>query len=130
MVCYAWPVGRMATIALVVFLVFGKAVGHFLGAAAVAVAITVTAVVAAVALTAALAALGATRRRRAAAGGCVRCRFSCQHPMTEPARHPQLMGIGSQPAAPRWPDRPVYRSGPAPLRTAAPAGNAAQRERT
>jgi hypothetical protein len=110
MVCYARPVGRMATIALVVFLVFGKAAGHFVGAAAVAVAITVTAVVAAVAVTAALAALSSTRRRRAAAGGCVRCRFSCQHPMTEPAQRLELMSTTGQPSAPRWPDRPAYRS--------------------
>jgi hypothetical protein len=120
----------MAMIALVVFLVFGKGVGHFFGAATVAVAIAVTAVVAAVAVTAAVAALGSTRRRRTAAGGCVRCRFSCQHPMTEPTHRPQLMSVASEPAAPRWPDRPVYRSGPVPQRTAASAGNALQRERT
>jgi hypothetical protein len=76
-----------------------------------------------------------TRRRRAAAGGCVNCRFQCQHAMTgrrlwlvttadrrEPAEPGQgaCGRSGPQPArsvpvllpmpeVPQWPDRPLYR---------------------
>jgi hypothetical protein len=91
-----------------------------------------------------------TRQRRAAAGGCVNCRFRCQHAMTGgrgpgprrlwlvttadrqqhgyqgPERHPGPPPARSAPVllpmpevrapAPRWPDRPVYRTGSAPRR--------------
>jgi hypothetical protein len=96
MVCYARPAGRMALVVLVVLLVFGRHVGHFFDTAALAVAITVAAGGAATAAVLAFAAFGSIRRRRAVAGGCVRCQLRCQHAMTE------------QPAAgPRWPDRPA-----------------------
>jgi hypothetical protein len=81
----------------------------------------------------------ATRRHRAASGGCVGCRFQCQHAMTEETsgRWPTLTATGarhihSEPArsvpvllpmpavrvaatsaaaGPRWPDRPLHHSG-------------------
>jgi hypothetical protein len=106
---------------------------------------------AAVAATLAVAAFMSTRHRRAAAGGCVNCRFRCQHAMTgaegsrpgrvrpvtttadrqEPGYQGPGRAAGPLPArsvpvflpmpevrapAPRWPDRPVYRTGPAPQR--------------
>jgi hypothetical protein len=76
----------MAGIILVVFLVFGKPTVHFFDTAALAVAITVA--LAALAITAAfvLAAAMSARRRRAASGGCVSCRYRCQHAMTEQPR--------------------------------------------
>jgi hypothetical protein len=76
-----------------------------------------------------------TRRRRAGAGGCVSCRFQCQHAMTgqrlwlvttadrrQPAGPGQAV-TGRQapvpvrsapvflpmPEVPRWPDRPLHR---------------------
>jgi hypothetical protein len=76
-----------------------------------------------------------TRHRRAGAGGCVNCRFQCQHAMTgqrlwlvttadrrEPAGSGQAV-TGRQapvpvrsvpvflpmPEVPRWPDRPLHR---------------------
>jgi hypothetical protein len=94
---------------------------------------------AAVTATLVFAALMSTRRRRAAAGGCVNCRFQCQHAMTgargdrrlwlvttadrrEPADPgPAVSGRQAplpvrsvpvflpMPEVPRWPDRPLYR---------------------
>jgi hypothetical protein len=118
MVCYARPAGRMAALLLVAFLVFGRSVGHFLDATALVVAIAISVGVAAVAAAVAFAVFGSVRRRRAAAGGCVGCQFSCQHAMVEPSR--QLLPVVSTvsqrpPDAPRWPDRPAYRSSPAVL---------------
>jgi hypothetical protein len=72
----------------------------------------------------------ATRRHRAATGGCVSCRFQCQHAMTEetsgPVPHARERGVATtrsvpvvlpMPAvrvaatsAPRWPDRPLHSS--------------------
>jgi hypothetical protein len=77
----------------------------------------------------------ATRRHRAAAGGCVGCRFQCQHAMTEEtsgrwpavaAARTEHVGVAStrsvpvllpMPAvrvaatsAPHWPDRPIHSS--------------------
>ena len=76
-----------------------------------------------------------TRRRRAGAGGCVSCRFQCQHAMTgqrlwlvttadrrQPADPGQAI-TGREapvpvrsvpvflpmPEVPRWPDRPLHR---------------------
>lgn len=113
MVCYARPAGRMAALLLVVFLVFGRSVGHFLDATALVVAIAISVGVAAVAAAVAFAVFGSVRQRRAAAGGCVGCQFSCQHAMTE--QQPRRVLVASTisqrpPDAPRWPDRPAYRS--------------------
>jgi hypothetical protein len=125
MVCYARPAGRMAAVVLVVLLVFGRHVGHFFDTAALTVAITVAAGGAAVAAAAAFAAFLSIRRRRAAAGGCVSCQLRCQHAMTEQPRRLLVVstvergpveargGSVAPPdgsAAPRWPDRPAYRS--------------------
>jgi hypothetical protein len=158
MVCYARPASRLAAIVFVAWLVFAVRVSHFFSTAALATAVTVAAVGAAVAAALVFATFMSTRRRRAAAGGCVSCQFRCQHAMTEsprwlwlvttadrrppglaadrpatapgrpgtaPARSvPVLLpmptvrsaatgGAGAESgglAAPRWPDRPAYRS--------------------
>jgi hypothetical protein len=118
MVCYARPVSRMAALLLVIFLVFGRPVGHFFDTAALMIAIAVAAGGAAVAAAVAIAAVLSIRRRRAAAGGCVSCQFRCQHAMTEQPRRLLVVSAVSQrdadagTGAPRWPDRPAYRSGP------------------
>jgi hypothetical protein len=74
----------------------------------------------------------ATRRHRAASGGCVGCRFQCQHAMTEetsgrlvharqgnvaPTRSvpvllpmPAVRATATSAAAPRWPDRPIHHT--------------------
>jgi hypothetical protein len=91
MVCYARPASWLAAIAVVAFLILGRPVGHFLDTAAVAVALTVVIAGAAVATALALAAVMSTRRRRAAAGGCVSCQFRCQHAMTESSRRSWLV---------------------------------------
>jgi hypothetical protein len=153
MVCYARPAGRMAAVVLVVLLVFGRHVRHFFDAAALTVAITVAAGGAAVAAAVAFAAFLSIRRRRAAAGGCVSCQLRCQHAMTEQPRRlvvstvehgpvaarsgtvaapagvvaapAGVVAARGGPAAPRWPDRPAYRSGAA----GRPGGHFEGRER-
>jgi hypothetical protein len=121
MSCHRRPASRMPVIALVVLLVLlvfgravsGRAAGHFFGVAAVVAVIAVAGAVAAVALVAAIAASGSARRRRAAAPGSASGRLRSRQPMT-----------AGLPSPPRWPDRPVYRSGPVWPRSGAPPGNA------
>jgi hypothetical protein len=135
MVCYARPASLLAAIVAVAWLVFGGPVSHFFSTAAVMVAVLVATASAAVAAALAFATFMSTRRRRAAAGGCVNCRFQCQHAMTgqrlwlvtmadrrEPAGSGQAV-TGRQaplsvrsgpvllpvPQVPRWPDRPLHR---------------------
>jgi hypothetical protein len=83
MVCYAQRLITMTCIALVAFLLLGKAVTHSLDVASLVV--SVSAVVAGTAVAAAIAFVSfrSVRRRRALAGGCVACTFKCQHAMTE-----------------------------------------------
>jgi len=139
MVCYARPASLLAAIVGVAWLVFGGPVSHFFSTAAVLVAVLVASASAAVAAVLVFATLMSTRRRRAGAGGCVNCRFQCQHAMTnatggrrlwlvttadrrEPAGPDQAV-TGRQtpvpvrsvpvllpvPEVPRWPDRPLRR---------------------
>ena len=139
MICYARPASLLAAIVAVAWLVFGGPVSHFLSTAAVIVAVLVATASAAVAAVLAVATFMSTRRRRAGAGGCVNCRFRCQHAMTtatggrrlwlvttadrgEPAWPGQAV-TGDQaplsirsgpvflpiPEVPRWPDRPLHR---------------------
>jgi hypothetical protein len=144
MVCYARPAIRMAAVVLVVILVFGRPVGHFFDAAALIAAIAVAVGGAAVAAAVAFAAFGSVRRRRAVTGGCVNCQFRCQHAMTEQPRRRLVVSTVDRAeaagasagqrgeAAPRWPDRPAYRSGPVAVAVPRPrvaSRPAAQRER-
>ena len=82
MVCYARPASLLAAIVAVAWLVFSGPVSHFFGTAAVMVAVMVATAGAAVTAALVFATFMSTRRRRAAAGGCVNCRFQCQHAMT------------------------------------------------
>jgi len=105
MVCYARPAGRFAALLIVALLVFGRPVSHLLDTAAILVAALAATGGAAVAAALAVAAFASTRRRRATAGGCVSCRFHCQHAMT---------------GAPRrlWLVTTAHRQEPGPARTA------------
>jgi len=150
MVCYARPASLLAAIVAVAWLVFAGPVSHFFSTAAVLVAVLTVTAVAATAAVLAFAAFMSARHRRAAAGGCVNCRFRCQHAMTGvdgsgprrlwlvttadrqehgyqgPGRNTGPRPARSAPVwlpmpelrapAPRWPDRPVYRTGAAPQR--------------
>jgi hypothetical protein len=151
LVCYARPASLLAAVVAVAWVVFATPVSHFFSTTAVLAAVLTAAAGAAVAATLAFAAFMSVRHRRAAAGGCVNCRFRCQHAMTgaegsRPGRlwpvtaaadrqEPGYQGPGRQvgplPArsapvflpmpevrapAPQWPDRPLYRTGPAPQR--------------
>jgi hypothetical protein len=104
MVCYARPASWLAAIAIIAFVILGRPVGHFLDTAAVAVALTVVIAGAAVATALMLAAFTSNRRRRAAAGGCVSCRFRCQHAMTESSRRSWLVTTADR----RAPTPPVF----------------------
>jgi hypothetical protein len=133
MVCYARPAGCFAAIVAVAWLVFAGPVSHLFGHAATLVAVFAATLGTAVAAGLAFAIFMATRRHRAAAGGCVTCRFQCQHAMTErasgPVPHARERGVaatrsvpvslpmptvrvaaahGASAAAPRWPDRPIH----------------------
>jgi len=129
LVCYARPASLLVAIVAVAWVVFARPVSHFFGTAAVLAAVLMAAAVAATAAALTFAAFMSVRRRRAAAGGCVNCRFRCQHAMTGdqrpggrpgswPARSaPVLLPMPEVgPPAPRWPDRPIYRTGAAPER--------------
>ncbi len=82
MVCYARPASLLAAIVAVAWLVFSGPVSHFFSTAAVMVAVIAATAGAAVIAALVFATLMSTRRRRAGAGGCVNCRFQCQHAMT------------------------------------------------
>jgi hypothetical protein len=139
MVCYARPATWLAAILTVAWVVFSGPVSHFFSTAAVMVAVLAVTVGAAVTAALVFATFMSTRRRRAAAGGCVNCRFQCQHAMTGPSgsrrlwlvttadrREPDQPGqaVTGRPApvparsapvflpmpeVPRWPDRPLHR---------------------
>lgn len=113
MVCYARPGLRMAGLILVILLVFGRQAGHLFGSAGL-VAVIAVAAAAAVAIAVTLGIFLSIRRRRALAGGCVHCRFRCQHAMTEQS---QLLVLRSsvdsnRTLGPQWPDRPALRAKP------------------
>lgn len=128
MVCYARPAGCFAAIVAVAWLVFAGPVSHLFGHAATVVAVIAATLGTAVAAVLAFAIFAATRRHRAASGGCVTCRFQCQHAMTEetsgPAARARERGLAAtrsvpvllpMPAvrvaatsAPHWPDRPIH----------------------
>ena len=119
MVCYARPASWLVAILTVSWLVFSGPVSHFFGTAAVIVAVLAAAAGAAVAAALAVASFTSTRRRRAAAGGCVNCRFRCQHAMTAPARRFRLVTAADrrpQAPAPGHPGR-AGRPGGAPSRS-------------
>ena len=128
MVCYARPASLLAAVVVVAWLVFSGPLSHFFSTAAVMVAVLVATASAAVAAVVAFATFMSTRRRRAGAGGCVSCRFQCQHAMTEQTSgrtaHAGQGGVAAtrsvpvllpMPAvrvpatsAPHWPDRPIH----------------------
>jgi hypothetical protein len=96
MACHARLASKVAAVVLVACLAFWKLAGHFLGTAALLVVIAVATAGAAVGAAFALAALLSTRLGKVAAGDSP----SRQHGVTEAP-------------VPRWPDRPIYRAGPA-----------------
>ena len=82
MVCYARPASLLAAIVVVAWVMFAGRASHFFGTAAVLTAVLTATAVAATVAVLAFAAFMSIRHRRAAAGGCVNCRFRCQHAMT------------------------------------------------
>ncbi len=100
MVCYARPAGWLAALLVMAWLVFSRPVSHFFGTAAVLVTVAAAVAVAALAAAVAVAGFLSVRRRRAAAGGCVSCRFRCQHAMTEQLRQRWLVTTADRRLAP------------------------------
>lgn len=142
MVCHARPAIWFAAILIIVSMVLYRPVGHFFGTAAILTAVAMAVAGAAVAAALAVAAFMAVRRRRAAAGGCVSCRFRCQHAMTEQTARLWLVSVADRGpgraggpagaddlAAPRWPDRPFYRAGQPSGRAGQPAAPVPRRQR-
>jgi hypothetical protein len=96
MVCRTRPAIRATAVVPVVLLVLWKLAGHFRDTAALLAVIALVTAGAAIAAAFALATFLSTRRGSAAAGHS----SSRQH------------GAAEAPV-PRWPDRPIYRAGPA-----------------
>ena len=119
MVCYARPASLLAAIVAVAWLVFARPASHFFGTAVLAGALTATAVTV-TAATLAFAAVMSIRHRRAAAGGCVNCRFRCQHAMTgaEGARPGRLWLVTIADRRETRDQRPGRHPGPLPARSA------------
>jgi hypothetical protein len=82
MVCYARSATSIGAVALVAFVVFGRAAAHLIDVTALMVAVSVVAGGTAIAAGLIFLALRSVRRRRALAGGCVACQLKCQHAMT------------------------------------------------
>ncbi len=127
MVCYARRATWMSGVTVGVILVSGQATLHLLNVTALAVAMS--AVFGGSTLLAGIFYLSfrAVRKKRALAGGCVGCRFTCQHAMTDFAGSPAatrswlVRTIDRDAAAPAvmlpmpsWPDRPVMHAPAAP----------------
>lgn len=107
MVCYARPAGRLAVLLVVAWLVFSAPVSRFSGSAAIVVTVAAALAVAALAAVIVFTAFLSVRRRRAAAGGCVSCRFRCQHAMTErPGRFWLVTASDLRPRAAAGPGSP------------------------
>jgi len=114
MVCYARPAAWLAVIVAVAWLVFGRPAAHYVATAALAAAVTVAVAVVGAAVIAALvfATFMSVRRRRAAVGGCVTCRFRCQQAMTgRPSRLGLVTSADRTPPAPGHQARAGHESG-------------------
>ena len=123
MVCYVPGTGTLAVLGCAVYLVWHRAIMHFLSMVGMAMEVTLllsaeVAVAIFLIWTARM-----IRRRRAAAGACTTCRFRCQEAM---APQPELLRQPGrppgQPAAARSPARPDLPPGRAdPALAALPA---------
>lgn len=120
MVCYARSAGMLTVLTVVALLVFGKPISHFLDIA-VFMMVVVASAVAAVAAVLAFTVLMSVRRRRAAAGGCLNCRFRCQHAITSQPRRLWLVNISDREA--RVPDSKMRAQLPIKPVTARSAGD-------
>ena len=96
MVCYARSAGVLMIATVVALLVFGKPISHFFDIAAFITMVVVATVVAIVAVVFSFTVLMSVRRRRAAAGGCMNCRFRCQHAITSQPGRLRLVSISDR----------------------------------
>ncbi len=117
MVCYVPGTGTLAVIAFSVYLVWHKAIGHFLAIVGVVAGPVLVAGAAAAAAGLVIWTARVIRRRRARAGACTTCRFGCQQSLPGRPRllvnrvdrrlpAPAPAAVPSRPAAParaRWP---------------------------
>ena len=116
MVCYVPGTGTLAVLGFAVYLVWHRAIMHFLSMVGIAMEVTLllsaeVAVAIFLIWTARM-----IRRRRAAAGACTTCRFRCQEAM---APRPNFFvnrvdrRVGPPPRSPARPDLPPGRADPA-----------------
>jgi hypothetical protein len=115
--CYLPSTGTVLVIIVIGATLLHGLVGHIAaGMGVIAVILAITALVAGIFTGTALAAR-AIPRRRAAAGGCVTCRFQCQHALTGTGKRPQgagrrplLVGVYTrEPQRQGWPEVPLTR---------------------
>jgi hypothetical protein len=100
----------MAAIIGVAFLLFGRPVRGFFGTADLVAVGAVGAVGLALAVALITIVVMTTRRRRAASGGCVTCRFQCQHAMTGSPGRSWLVTTVDRERATAGPGRPGGRT--------------------
>jgi hypothetical protein len=116
--CYLPSTGTVLVIIVIGATLLHGLVSHVAaGMGVIAVVLAITALVAGIFTGTALAAR-AIQRRRAAAGGCVTCRFQCQHALTSTGKRPQggtrrrplLVGVYTrEPERQGWPEVPLTR---------------------
>ena len=78
MVCYVPGIGTLAGIGLAAYLIWHKAIGHFLGAVGVVLEFALIIGGAAAAVVVLTWTARTIRQRRARVGACTACRFRCQ----------------------------------------------------
>lgn len=130
MVCYARSTIGVVIAVIAIVITFGGSIARYLDMTALAISLIAVTGTAMVAATVALVGVRAIQHRRARAGGCVGCTFTCQHAMTGRLslvrvidREPAMPGPVALPmprmriaeravtlddaSAPHWPDRPA-----------------------
>jgi hypothetical protein len=120
--CFIPGTGTLAVIAFSAYLIWHKAIGHFLAIAGVVAGPLLVAGAAAAAAGLVIWTARVIRRRRARAGACTTCRLGCQQSLP---RHPHLLvnRVDRRLAAPIPGPAPAPRpvTGPARARRPAPA---------
>ena len=108
MVCYLPGTGTLAVVGFAVYLIWHRAIMHFLGLVGTATEIALLLGAAAAVAIALIWTARMIRRRRAQAGACTTCRFRCQQALQ--ARPNLLVNRVDRRALPPAPARPVTRT--------------------
>lgn len=119
MACFIPGTGTLAVIAFSVFLLWHRAIGHFLAIMGVVAGPVLVAGAAAAAAGLVIWTARVIRRRRARAGACTTCRFGCQQSLSHRS-HLLVRRVDRRPAAPAGGPGPAVRPGPGPARRPVP----------